>query len=59
LRLTAAVLHQLVMGPTERILLVSYAAYALAELAADLDAGVDRARGSTPCSRSRRTVRCL
>jgi hypothetical protein len=53
------VLHELITGPTERILLVRYAAYALAELAADLDAGVDRARGSTRCSRSRRTVRCL
>jgi uncharacterized protein YbjT (DUF2867 family) len=52
-------LHELITGPTERILLVSYAAYTLAELAADLDAAVDRARKSTPCSRSRRTVRCL
>jgi cardiolipin synthase C len=41
-RLTAAVLHELVVGATERILLVSYAAYTLAELAADLEAAVER-----------------
>jgi len=41
-RLTAAVLHELVTGATERILLVSYAAYTLAELAADLEAAVER-----------------
>ena len=41
-RLTAAVLHELVAGATERILLVSYAAYTLAELAVDLDAAVGR-----------------
>jgi putative cardiolipin synthase len=41
-RLTAAVLHGLVAGATERILLVSYAAYTLAELAADLEAADER-----------------
>jgi putative cardiolipin synthase len=41
-RLTAGVLHELVAGATERILLVSYAAYTLAELAADLEAAVER-----------------
>jgi putative cardiolipin synthase len=41
-RLTAAVLHEIVAGATERILLVSYAAYTLAELAADLEAAVER-----------------
>ncbi|MEJ7787924.1 MAG: DISARM system phospholipase D-like protein DrmC [Solirubrobacteraceae bacterium] len=41
-RLTAAVLHELVAGANERILLVSYAAYTLAELAADLEAAVGR-----------------
>jgi cardiolipin synthase C len=41
-RLTAAVLHELVTGATERILLVSYAAYTLDELAADLEAAVGR-----------------
>jgi cardiolipin synthase C len=41
-RLTAAVLHELIAGATERILLVSYAAYTLAELAADLETAVKR-----------------
>lgn len=41
-RLTAAVLHELLAGATERILLVSYAAYTLPELAADLEAAVSR-----------------
>ena len=41
-RLTAAVLHELSPAPRERILLVSYAAYTLAELAADLEAAVER-----------------
>jgi phosphatidylserine/phosphatidylglycerophosphate/cardiolipin synthase-like enzyme len=36
------VLHELVTGATERILLVSYAAYTLAELASDLEAAVRR-----------------
>ena len=41
-RLTAAVLHDLVCGARERVLLVSFAAYTLAELACDLDAACDR-----------------
>ncbi len=41
-RLTAAVLHELLVGARKRILLVSYAAYTLAEVAADLEAAVDR-----------------
>ncbi len=41
-RLTAAVLHELLAGARERILLVSYAAYTLPEVAADLEAAVDR-----------------
>ena len=41
-RLTAAVLHDLVTGARERILLVSFAAYTLPELAADLEAAVQR-----------------
>ena len=41
-RLTAAVLHELVTDARERILLVSFAAYTLTELAADLEAAVRR-----------------
>lgn len=41
-RLTAAVLHELLATARERILLVSYAAYTLSELAADLEAAVVR-----------------
>ena len=41
-RLTAAVLHELLVSAQERILLVSYAAYTLPEVAADLEAAVER-----------------
>lgn len=41
-RLTAAVLHELIATASKRILLVSYAAYTLPELAADLEAAVGR-----------------
>jgi len=41
-RLTAAVLHELITTAVKRILLVSYAAYTLPELAADLEAAVAR-----------------
>ncbi|HWT94811.1 MAG TPA: DISARM system phospholipase D-like protein DrmC [Solirubrobacteraceae bacterium] len=41
-RLTASVLHELVAGARERILLVSYAAYTLSDLAADLADAVAR-----------------
>lgn len=41
-RLTAAVLHDLVSGARERVLLVSFAAYTLAELAGDLEAASAR-----------------
>jgi phosphatidylserine/phosphatidylglycerophosphate/cardiolipin synthase-like enzyme len=41
-RLTAAVLHELVVHAQERILLVSFAAYTLAELATDLQDAVQR-----------------
>ena len=41
-RLTAAVLHELLAGAHERVLLVSYAAYTLAEIAADLEAAIAR-----------------
>jgi phosphatidylserine/phosphatidylglycerophosphate/cardiolipin synthase-like enzyme len=41
-RLTASVLHELVTHALERILLVSFAAYTLTELAADLEAAVRR-----------------
>jgi phosphatidylserine/phosphatidylglycerophosphate/cardiolipin synthase-like enzyme len=41
-RLTAAVLHELLTEARERILLVSYAAYTLPEMAADLEAAVAR-----------------
>jgi len=41
-RLTAAVLHELVVHARERILLVSFAAYTLAELATDLEEAVER-----------------
>lgn len=41
-RLTAAVLHELLASARERILLVSYAAYTLPEVATDLEAAVDR-----------------
>jgi phosphatidylserine/phosphatidylglycerophosphate/cardiolipin synthase-like enzyme len=44
-RLTGAVLHDLVAGARERVLVVSYAAYTLGGLAADLEAAV--ARGCT------------
>jgi len=39
-RLTAATLHQLIRGAQQRILLVSYAAYTLPEIATDLEAAV-------------------
>jgi cardiolipin synthase A/B len=41
-RLTAAVLHELVAHADERVLLVSYAAFTLSELASDLEAAVAR-----------------
>jgi phosphatidylserine/phosphatidylglycerophosphate/cardiolipin synthase-like enzyme len=41
-RLTAAVLHELLADGRERILLVSFAAYTLSEVAADLEAAVQR-----------------
>lgn len=41
-RLTSAVLHELVVHARERILLVSFAAYTLAELATDLEEAVHR-----------------
>lgn len=41
-RLTAAVLHELLVGARKRILLVSYAAYTLPEVGTDLEAAVDR-----------------
>ena len=41
-RLTAAVLHELLTNAQDRILLVSYAAYTLAEVASDLAAAVER-----------------
>lgn len=41
-RLTAAVLHELVVHARERILLVSFAAFTLAELAVDLEEAVQR-----------------
>ena len=41
-RLTAAVLHELVCDATERVVLVSFAAYTLPELAADLEAAAGR-----------------
>lgn len=41
-RLTASVLHELLADARERILLVSYAAYTLAEVATDLTAAVER-----------------
>ncbi len=41
-RLTAAVLHDLVAGARERVLLVSFAAYTLTELAGDLEAASGR-----------------
>jgi phosphatidylserine/phosphatidylglycerophosphate/cardiolipin synthase-like enzyme len=41
-RLTAAVLHELVCDASERIMLVSFAAYTLPELAADLEAASGR-----------------
>jgi phosphatidylserine/phosphatidylglycerophosphate/cardiolipin synthase-like enzyme len=41
-RLTANVLHELIAGATQRVLLVSFAAYTLSELAADLQAAGDR-----------------
>jgi phosphatidylserine/phosphatidylglycerophosphate/cardiolipin synthase-like enzyme len=44
-RLTAAVLHELVCDARERILLVSFAAFTLAELAADLEAAARRSCG--------------
>lgn len=41
-RLTASVLHELITSARERILLVSYAAFTLAEVAADLTQAVGR-----------------
>jgi phosphatidylserine/phosphatidylglycerophosphate/cardiolipin synthase-like enzyme len=41
-RLTAGVLHELIDGARERVLLVSYAAYTLREVAFDLSTAVDR-----------------
>ena len=41
-RLTAAVLHELVTDARERALLVSFAAYTLTELTADVEAAVQR-----------------
>ncbi|HUC01023.1 MAG TPA: DISARM system phospholipase D-like protein DrmC [Solirubrobacterales bacterium] len=41
-RLTAAVLHELIVAARQRVLLVSFAAYTLAEVAADLEAAVGR-----------------
>jgi phosphatidylserine/phosphatidylglycerophosphate/cardiolipin synthase-like enzyme len=41
-RLTAGVLHELLAGARERILLVSFAAYTLPEVAEDLEAAVQR-----------------
>lgn len=41
-RLTAAVLHELVSDARERVLLVSFAAHTLTELAADLEAAAGR-----------------
>jgi phosphatidylserine/phosphatidylglycerophosphate/cardiolipin synthase-like enzyme len=41
-RLTAAVLHELIAGALKRILLVSYAAYTIPEVATDLEAAVAR-----------------
>lgn len=41
-RLTAAVLHELVCDATDRIILVSFAAYTLPELGADLEAASGR-----------------
>jgi phosphatidylserine/phosphatidylglycerophosphate/cardiolipin synthase-like enzyme len=41
-RLTAAVLHELLSAARQRILLVSFAAYTLAEVAKDLAAAVER-----------------
>lgn len=41
-RLTAAVLHELVAKAEERVLLVSFAAYTLAELATDLEKAIQR-----------------
>ncbi len=41
-RLTAATLHQLITGAQDRILLVSYAAYTLPEIATDFEAAVQR-----------------
>lgn len=40
--LTAAVLHELVAGATERVVIVSYAAFTLATLARDLENAVQR-----------------
>ncbi len=41
-RLTANVLHELIANATNRVLLVSFAAYTLSEVAADLQAAADR-----------------
>lgn len=41
-RLTANVLHELIAGAAQRVLLVSFAAYTLAEVATDLQAAADR-----------------
>jgi phosphatidylserine/phosphatidylglycerophosphate/cardiolipin synthase-like enzyme len=41
-RLTANVLHELIAGATQRVLLVSYAAYTLSEVASDLQSAAHR-----------------
>lgn len=41
-RLTASVLHELIASANEQVLLVSFAAYTLSELAQDLRAAIDR-----------------
>lgn len=41
-RLTPAVLHELLASATDRVLIVSFAAYTLSEVAADLEAAVHR-----------------
>jgi hypothetical protein len=58
-RFTAAVLHELVVDARERILLVSFAAYTLTELAADLEAAVGRGCQVDIVSRPRRTAPAL
>jgi len=41
-RLTSAVLHELIATATERVLIISFAAYTLTEVASDLEAAVGR-----------------